>query len=384
MTALTTLGTHLRKTASFADDAVLLDASTVVLLTGHFNYHALFGDYFASASVGARLVNALRYHAARRTIEGRERHDVHPLVTVLSFLETWLLYDNIVVDRAALESVTTSTTTGRERVDRVVKALFDVVEIPDEVNRKAGTNVAEYADYLRDSDDPIFGRGGALPGDYDLELKDSFFTKVDGHLGISGNVPSRALFYFEVSRLLNRPLVLHPRKSEYLRDLGQSLATRRLEAYSELVTRVRETIAYSESEVPIPPLADEILRLALGKRLSLVDAAKAVKENCEVQSLGRLIRRLSDPSAAVPHLRRSIRETAAKIGKDITNRIAVDGVISSRIINLAKVPAIGWILEVADSGKARVPDIILCEKPYNAIFSRWANSARLTANDSST
>jgi hypothetical protein len=37
------------------------------------------------------------------------------------------------------------------------------------------------------------------------------------------------------------------------------------------------------------------------------------------------------------------------------------------------VPAVGKIFKVLGGGKMTVPDIVLFEKPYIALFSRWAN-----------
>ncbi len=60
----------------------------------------------------------------------------------------------------------------------------------------------------------------------ELELppKDSYYNKIKGDLGVSGNVPARALFYLELSRLLDGPLLLHPRKSIYLQKVSQAIA----------------------------------------------------------------------------------------------------------------------------------------------------------------
>jgi hypothetical protein len=84
---------------------LLLDASTVELLTGHTIYHALTGPYWADERVAALLRTILAREAEQSSVAESDASDFYALTHALSFLEEWMLADRLFVDRRALHSL---------------------------------------------------------------------------------------------------------------------------------------------------------------------------------------------------------------------------------------------------------------------------------------
>ena len=360
--------------SALGEDAVLLDASTVAFLADHKRFSALTGNYFADSSIAKHLVGALQNHAAGREVPENLKSDLDALVTVLGFLELWVLHDNLVVDKSALQSIERDRNS--DKVWDIANDLLKVIPLPSSVVQPAAKNAAKYSCYLKRSNDSIFSYG-AVHGvlDYDADLKDGYFSNLSAYLGVSANSPERMLFYLEASRLLEVPLLIHPRKAEYLKKFGQSISLQRREAYRKLARGVEKTLGYKEREVPVPPLADEIVRVAMEEKCPLKTAARHVKRDSKVRSLVKLIRRLSDPALSVPYRRQTAAEAVRRIAKSVEWRVYPGGCLSRRRINLGRIESIGPVLSVIGAEEIVVPNVVLSEPGYNIIFSKWANSA---------
>ena len=359
--------------AGLGGDAVLLDASTVGFLSDPTRYDALTGNCFTDPSVSRHLIGLLQRSPGRRHLTKADQSDRDALVSVLGFLEIWLLHDQIVVDRAALESI--QSLRHSKTVCEVASLLFNVTQLPPSVNEEAASNAGRYGEWLKNSDDPVFARGArhGIP-DLDIELKDRFYSKLSGYLGVSSNSPERALFYLEVSKLLGLPLLIHPRKAEYLSHIGESIAVQRKRAYSQLVDDVKGELGYEEEHLPIPPIADLLVRIAMEKSCPLVEAARVARDDKTLRSLRNLIRQLSDPRKGRIYREESIRNKAKSIATRLKWQVYPGGRISSRRINLARIQDIGPLLSIIGAEDPVVPDLILFERPYRVLFSKWANS----------
>lgn len=214
--------------------------------------------------------------------------------------------------------------------------------------------------------------------DFDnLPLKDSYYNAIDAKLGVSSNSPARALFYLELSRILNGPLLLHPEKSAYLQKIGQAVRDRVALVYGSMVRGVRDALQFKEATIPIPPIADEILRTARREKCSLLESAKAIRESREMVSLRAIVWELTSVENVGQRIlyERELALRTKEIADSIQSRAVAGTRISRRQINLAEIPAIGIVFKLAGGGKIKVPDFVLNERPHIALFSRWANES---------
>ena len=359
---------------------LLLDASTVEHLASQNILSCLTGEYFSDSRIGPLLEGMMRQHAARGYVDAEAKSDLHALTHALTFLEQWVLADRVVVDESAVESICNHRNSLEVPAIRtVVELLFEPVHIHSSRGDEAAENVLafqEIADgqgwgFFRPAlNSPIF--------DYDSCLKDDYMSNFAGLLGQSTNTPGRALFYLELSRILDVPLLLHPRKTEYLEQLGQALEVSWHGTYGELTESVRAGLKFQETELPIPPLADEILRLAKVERCSLVEAAKQLRQTREMITLRKKIQEIGSLATGNRNIeaRRMLSKEAGGIVAAVASRQSPDGIISRKTVNIAELPAIGWVLKVCGKSEITVPDIVLREQPYVTIFSRWANSVQ--------
>ncbi|MCP5557687.1 MAG: hypothetical protein H7A55_08030 [Verrucomicrobiaceae bacterium] len=371
-----------KKIYDFRDSpgTLLLDASTVEHLARRDILSGLTGSYFSHETIGPILEAMLRQHAASGIVHPDAKLDLLCLSQGLSFLEQWVLADRVVVDRSAVESICQHKNLGEvPDIRKVVELLFEPVDIHSSRCREAAGNVIAFQDYAADEGLEVFEPAVHHPiWDYDLCLKDDYMARFNGLLGQSTNKPGRALFYFELSRILDVPLLLHPRKTEYLTLLGQALDTSWHRTYLAMTKAIKSELKFEETELPIPPLADEILRLAKGERCSLVEAAKFLHQSKEMIALRRLTQEVGTLSTRHRNVesRRMLNKEAASIASAIESRQSADTRISRRTVNLAVLPTIGWVLRLIGKGEISVPDLVLSEQPYVALFSRWANSVQ--------
>lgn len=359
---------------------LLLDASTVEYLASHIIFSGLTGEYFSDLRTSRMLEGILRQYAAKGYVHTDAKSDLYVLTQVLTFLEQWVLADRVVVDEEAVESICRHRNSLEvPAIRKVVELLFEPVHIHSSRCYEAAENVIAFQETAENEEWKLF-----YPAmqhsmtDYDLCLKDDYMGDLNGLLGQSTNTPGRALFYLELSRILDVTLLLHPKKTEYLTELGQALEASWGDAYRIMTESVRTGLKFQEGELSIPPLADEIIRLAKVERCSLVEAAKKLHQSREMIALRKLIQEIG--ALATRHrnveARRLLSKEANAIVEAVASRQSPDGIISRRTVNLAELPSIGWLLKVFGKREITVPDLILHEQPYVTLFSRWANSVQ--------
>jgi hypothetical protein len=354
--------------------ALLLDASTVQFLTGHVTYHALTGPYWADERVADLLRAILVKQAEQKRVAESEESDLYALTHALSFLEQWVLTDKLFVDRKAPSSLDDHNRSDT-RTDQLhtLGTLFTEVDIPSAISKQAAKHVVSFVDSMSE----IRRTFGGLDFD-NLPLKDSYYNDIDSNLGTSSNSPSRALLYLELSRLLNGALLLHPEKSAYLQKIGQAVKDRVSLVYGSLVTRVRDALQLKEVTIPIPPIADELLRTARREKCSLLESATSIRQSKEMVSLRAIVWELASVENVGQRIsyERDIALRTKEIADSIQSRAVAGTRISRRKIDLAEIPAIGIVFKIAGGGKIEVPDFVLHERPHIALFSRWANESR--------
>jgi hypothetical protein len=285
-----------------------------------------------------------------------------------------MLADKLFVDRRALRSLEdhNRSDTRTEKL-RTLGTLYTEVDIPSAISKQAAKHVVSFVDSMSE----IRRTFGGLDFD-NLPLKDSYYNAIDANLGTSSNSPARALLYLELSRLLNGALLLHPEKSAYLQKIGQAIRDRVSLVYGTLVNRVRDALQQKEASIPIPPIADEILRTARREKCSLLESAKFIHGSKEMVSLRAIVWELASVENVGQHIgyEREIALRTKEIADSIQSRAVAGTRISRRQINLAEIPAIGIVFKIAGGGKIEVPDFVLHERPHIALFSRWANESR--------
>jgi hypothetical protein len=353
---------------------LLLDASTVQFLRGHVVYHSLTGPYWADGRVADVLRNILAKQVETNNVARTDASDYFALTHALSFLEQWVIAERIVVDKNALRSLALDNPSVSSETLSGLSSLYDEIEVPATMCKDAARNVITFLDTLTNLKKTL-----QMPDFDELPLKDHHYNQINAHLGVSGNNAARALFYLELSRLANLPLMLHPEKAAYLKVISKGVEDGVASIYGGLVDGVRDALKLEESTIPIPPIADEILRTARLNRCSLLEAAMNVRTSQEMIALRSIIWEL----ATIPMLGQRVRyehEIAVRI-KEIADSIqsrAVAGTrISRREVDLAGIPAIGMVFKILGGGKFTVPDLVLHERPHIALFSRWANEAHL-------
>jgi hypothetical protein len=353
---------------------LLLDASTVQFLRGHIVYHALTGSYWADERVADILRNILAKQVETNNVALKDASDYYALTHALSFLEQWVIAEKLVVDKNALRSFAMHNPSVSLETLSGLSTLYDEIEVPATMCKDAARNVMAFLDTLRNLNKTL-----QMPEFDELPLKNHHYNHINAHLGVSGNNAARALFYLELSRLANLPLMLHPEKAAYLKVISKGVEDGVASIYGGLVDGVRGALKLEKSTIPIPPIADEILRTARLKRCSLLEAATDVRASQEMIALRSIVWEL----ASIPRLGQRIRyehEIAVRskeIADSIQSRAVAGTRISRREIDLAGIPAIGMVFKILGGGKITVPDLVLHEQPHIALFSRWANEAHL-------
>jgi hypothetical protein len=353
---------------------LLLDASTVQFLRGHVVYHALTGSYWGDGRVADMLRNILGKQVETNHVAQTDASDHYALTHVLSFLEQWVIAEKLVVDKNAVRSLAMHNPSVSLETLSGLSTLYDEIEVPATVCKDAARNVMTLLDTLRNLNKTL-----QMPEFDELPLKDHYYNHINAHLGDSGNNAARALFYLELSRLANLPLLLHPKKATYLKVISKGVEDGVASIYGGLVDGVRDALKLEESAIPIPPIADELLRTARIQNCSLLEAAMEVRASQEMVALRSIIWEL----ASIPRLGQRIRyehEIAVRtkeIADSIQSRAVAGTRISRREVDLAGIPAIGMVFRILGSGKITVPDFVLHEQPHIALFSRWANEAHL-------
>lgn len=363
-------------TGGLGDGAVLLDASTINLLASQSVFHALTRD-FKDRSIAPYLQGILLRQIEDARLDRVEIESAYRLNHALSFLELWVLSEDVFVDVQALKSLESHYNHDNFRA---LHPLFKKTEINDQVRREAASRVAVFHHHLSTSDNALV-QDVSLWGEGDLEanLKDDYYRKFSGPLADSRNSRARAMFYLEASHILNVPLFLHPKKSTHLKEMGQALQRSSSAVYEMLVDEVRRELRYEEHEIIVPPIADEIVRVAVERGISLVESAQEIRDLNELAALRKCVAKLCSLGSEGRNveLRLKIRNEGRRIAGRIEAQLNVQGRISRRKIEVAELPWIGPFLKAMSYKPIFfVRDFELYQRPYVALFSRWANEVR--------
>ena len=285
-----------------------------------------------------------------------------------------MLTDKLFVDRRALSSLAdhNRSDTRTEQL-HALGTLYTEVDIPSAISKQAAKHVVSFVDSMSE----IRQTFGGLDFD-NLPLKDSYYNDIDSNLGTSSNSPARALLYLELSRLLNGPLLLHPEKSAYLHKIGQAVKERVSLVYGSLVTRVRDALRLKVVTIPIPPIADEILRTACREKCSLLESATYIRQSKEMVSLRAIVWEL----VSVENVGQRIGFETVKFSSNqgdcrfypITRVIRIeflDGRLTSRRYLLS-----GLSSKLPVEAKSRSQILCSTNNRMIALFSRWANESR--------
>lgn len=196
------------------------------------------------------------------------------------------------------------------------------------------------------------------------------------HLGVE-----RTLFYYETAGMIGAPVLLHPDRSYEAQaingacqdafDVVKRVISR---SFEEPVRSQLETLGLSHN-IPLPPLAFRLVRLAGERSLSIVEAAKAIKESSEARAFRRWLSELQESlreGTMEAKLRglRLLRELE-RVASSWTDELDLAHGVSyrRRRIELSKVPRIGAILMLLDGASIRDP--ILNQKGYLTFVSSW-------------
>ena len=364
-------------TRGFGEGAVLLDASTINLLARPQVSHALNGDAFKNRTTAGYMQGILLRQIEGARLDLAENQFAYALNHALSFLELWVLSEDVFVDIQALKSLENHY--NRDNI-RALHPLFKKTEINDQVRREAASRVAVFHHHLSTSDNAL-GPDASFwsEGDLEANLKDGYYATFSGPLSNSENSRARAMFYLEASRILDVPLFLHPKKSSHLKEVGQALQRSCSAVYEMLVDEVRRELRYEEHEIIVPPIADEIVRVAVERGTSLVESARAIRDLSEMAALRKCVAKLCSlvSEGRNVELRSRIRDEGRRIAGRIEAQLNVQGRISRRKIEVAELPWIGPFLKAMNYKPIFfIGDFEVYQRPYVALFSRWANEVR--------
>lgn len=364
-------------TKGLGEGAVLLDASTINLLASPQIFYALNGDAFKNRTTTGYMQGILLSQIEGARLGLVENRFAYALNHALSFLELWVLSEDVLVDVQALKSLENHY--NRDNI-RALHPLFKKTEINNQVRQEAANRVALFHHHLSTSDNTLVPDVSFWSeGDLEAYLKDGYYRTFSAHLADSRNSPARAMFYLEASHILDVPLFLHPKKSSHLKEMGQALQRSCSAVYEMLVDEVRRELRYEEHEIIVPPIADEIVRVAVERGISLVESAQEIRDLNELAALRKCIAKLCSLGSKGRNveLRSKIRDEGRRVAGRIEAQLNGQGRISRRKIEVAELPWIGPYLKALNYKPSFfVRDFEVYQRPYVALFSRWANEVR--------
>lgn len=370
--------------------SAIVDASTIQsILGGRFeNFLIAQPSYYS----GAHGIAGLRRRANEAFSSNEHRSEAHEYLRhvysrILTLLEAYLLYDELVVDADSLSTIFDSGASiysGQEWLyEGHLSRLVGTAPLTDTYRQEIAANVSGYIDWLNRNDiESVFNfrrpsKVDIEPEDFTL-LKDGAMSDVSAKLfGDSSNQPLRALFYHELSQCSGLPLVLHPAKQKVLAELNREILGNIADAYARLTGAVGDELAEYELDLNMPPLAFTLLTESLESDVPLLDVAVNMKQDPEIKSLRNL---LSDLHRAAQHGRlhyqKQIKAVARKIAARLEERSEYSmPFLTSKTLYLSEIPAISTVLKLFGMGNVTIPDLTLYEKPYVTLFDKWVNFA---------
>lgn len=354
--------------------------------------------------------------------------DSYDLVPSLNLLERWIVCDHLVADLIALDSLSRSrsavrsfrrpsrsaqpwrsTSDTREKVlaahlkrqllnpaadselerepdlavvKRIARQLsISFTLIPSEVFDRCMTILrrTSHAIQTAQPDVPWNAFGFGVEKVYGERL-DDFYDNASflrhSHLGVE-----RTLVYYETAAAVGVPLVLHPeRYNEALAinraccDAYDSVREVLQKTFDEPVRRQLESLGLSH-DIVVPPLVYRLVELAGKENISILDAARRVKESANATAfrewLATIQLSLSQGTMGgkVEALRmlKELERVASIWAEELDVKSGVT--YKRRELRLSWIPRIGGLLDLMD--KKTVRDPILNRKGYLMFISWW-------------
>ncbi len=189
----------------------------------------------------------------------------------------------------------------------------------------------------------------------------------------------RTLFYYEAAAAAGIPVVLHPARNEEDMDIKRTCQ----DAYNVVKEKLRKSFEESinaelvtlgiESSITLPPLIAAMIRMASTNRMSIIEAARTIKESNEAQLFRKwlseiqsnLIKGTLEGKMRVLKMLRELDKVVVAWKESLDLKAGV--VYKKRRLRFAWIPRIGALLEMLDGMDIRDP--ILRRKGYLTFIS---------------
>lgn len=330
----------------------LVDAGSVALL------HK-FGEQLHEP-VDAAAASLLRTH-------GRYDEELRQCFEVL---ERLIVYDFVVVDSVAISQRASDFHFGCE--------VLQTVAITPSVYRDIGALAQQLIQ--RGAKAAFDKLAGAESAD------DEYQERIEGLaprlLSYSNESIVRGLLYLETARRAELPLLLHPKKREWLKTIAGAHRDAYWDVRSLADGAVREGIQtalqdHSALAVDLPSLSSYVVRFAERRNLSVLDALKIVKASPEAESFRawlwalqtKLLRGTAADLIAAAKQVDEVKQIAARWAERLDTDCGVR--YRHRTFKLEAIPAIGWLFKAAGAGEVTLKDPILTPKRYLTFVADW-------------
>jgi hypothetical protein len=206
----------------------------------------------------------------------------------------------------------------------------------------------------------------------------------------------RVFFYLELSRLIQKSTILHPRKDEMIAQLSDDLKGSVQDMFAKIEQKIDDiSIKKAIKEIldrwgvakPIssPPLSAYIYRVAEHEEISLLEAALKIRETKEARSFREWFRRLeTNLSDGSPAAQRDAAKTLKELeqlsekwredfdpSRETTYTVKSINLGEFKFQTLPVIADIGSLLKTLGIGKFEIKDLILNPKPYLVFISEW-------------
>lgn len=219
----------------------------------------------------------------------------------------------------------------------------------------------------------------------DENYHDVLFKEHAG-LGFADTTDSlqRALFYIAFSERLGVVPFLSDGKVRWYESIGAAVTKTMHEVLSQRIDAIvlgeldaEMARSTAVTEVPLPPVAEWILRKSVTEATSPLEAALTLRESPAAASYRKLLVDLTGSAARgraglleQGKALASLDAAAKEWGAHFDPALGVGR--QQRTLQLAKLPVIGWLLKLAEMDKVKVRDWVIAPKPNHIAFvSSW-------------
>jgi hypothetical protein len=304
----------------------------------------------------------------------------YALTTCSAVLTPYLLFDEVFVDEAALNTVIHFNYGDRSQKYQDIAFLFDTKSFFTEHGDEIGQSISSYNKLLQEnSRNSIFNDRipltSRLDTSMDLMLKDKIYRGYSSYAATSNNGAYRALFYYMLSQRTGFPICMHPHKTAALNQMHIQLRDDMTELFQHLTTQVLSNFEQNTLDLKIPPLSFLVIDKAFAEDISLIESAQQLKVSNEIASLSQLLMSLkAQQSAGRMHLNTAINREAKEIADALVAKSRYkSSVLTSNTLNIGELPVIGTFLKIINKTSVDIPDYEFFKNPCVSIFNKWAN-----------